>query len=114
MTETVADMGSLDETIKKVASPGEVERAAIRELVVAARARGEDLTGPGGLLKLLTKTVLETALEEEMSEHLGYDKHAVQGGNRENSRNENRTMTVLTDAVGAGGGRGPAGPGLLT
>jgi transposase-like protein len=100
MTETVADMGSLEKTIKKVASPGEMERAAVRELVVAARARGEDLTGPGGLLKLLTKTVLETALEEELSEHLGYDKHAVEGRNRENSRNGKRTKTVVTDAVG--------------
>src|SRR3954451_1483084 len=99
--ETVADVGSLDKTIKKVASPGEVERAAIRELVIAARARGEVLTGPDGLLKLLTKTVLETALEEEISEHLGYDKHAVEGRNGANSRNGKRTKTVTTDAVGS-------------
>ena len=99
-TETVADVAPLDKSIKKVASPGEVERAAIRELVVAARARGEDLTGPDGLLKLLTKTVLETALEEEMSDHLGYDKHAVEGRNRGNSRNGTRSKTVLTDSVG--------------
>jgi transposase-like protein len=32
------------------------------------------LTGPGGLLKQLTKMVVEAALDEEMSEHLGYDK----------------------------------------
>jgi putative transposase len=32
----------------KTASPGDVERAAVRELVKAARARGEDLTGPTG------------------------------------------------------------------
>ena len=100
MTETVAGVSSLEKTIKKVASPGEVERAAIRELVIAARARGEDLTGPDGLLKLLTKTVLETALDEEMSEHLGYDKHAVEGRNGGNSRNGNRIKTVVTDAVG--------------
>jgi len=100
MTETVADMGSLNNTITKVTSPREQERAAIRELVIAARARGEDLTGPGGLLKLLTKTVLETALEEELSEHLGYDKHAVEGRNRGNSRNGKRSKTVVTDAVG--------------
>ncbi len=109
--ETVADVGSLDKTIKKVGSPAEAERAAIRELVVAARARGEDLTGPDGLLKLLTKTVLETALEEEMSEHLGYDKHAVEGRNGANSRNGKRTKTVLTDAVGPVADRGSAGPG---
>jgi putative transposase len=49
MTETVADVSSLDKTIKRTVSPSELERAAIRELVVAARARGEDLTGPDGL-----------------------------------------------------------------
>jgi putative transposase len=48
----------------------------------------------------LAKTVLETALEEELSEHLGYDKHALEGRNRENSRNGKRTKTVVTDAVG--------------
>src|SRR3954471_19475592 len=74
MNEIVADMGSLEKTIKKTASAEEAERAAIRELVVAARARGEDLTGPGGLLKTLTKTVLQTALEEEISEHSGHRK----------------------------------------
>jgi putative transposase len=100
MTEIVADMGSLENAIKKSTSPAEAERAAIRELVVAARARGEDLTGPDGLLKTLTKTVLETALEEEISEHLGYDKHAVEGRNRGNSRNGKRTKTVVSDAVG--------------
>jgi putative transposase len=32
-----------------------------------------ELVGPDGLLNQLTKRVLETALEEEMAEHLGYD-----------------------------------------
>ncbi len=45
----------------------------------------------------LTKQVLETALEEELSEHLGYDKHDPAGRNRENSRNGTRTKTVLTE-----------------
>ena len=58
--------------------PSEEDLAAARELVRAARDRGVALTGPGGLGKVLTKTVVETALDEEMSEHLGYDKHAAQ------------------------------------
>jgi transposase-like protein len=69
-------------------------------LVRAARARGEDLTGPDGLLKTITKSVLESALEQELSEHLGYDKHAPEGRNGGNSRNGNRTKTVLTDNAG--------------
>ncbi len=46
---------------KKITTPGEAERTAVRELVKAARARGEDLTGPGGLLKTITATVLQAA-----------------------------------------------------
>ena len=70
------------------------------ELVRLAKEAGLSLTGPDGLLKVITKTVLETALEEEMSDHLGYDKHAVEGRNHGNSRNGTRSQTVLTDAAG--------------
>jgi transposase-like protein len=59
-----------------------------RELVQSARARGTVLTGPGGLLKALTKTVIETALDEELADHLGYDKHDPAGDNSGNSRTE--------------------------
>ena len=47
----------------------------MRQLVKAARDRGEQITGPDGLLKLITKTVLESALDEEMTEHLGHEKN---------------------------------------
>lgn len=43
------------------------EQDAVRELVRQARASGAALTGPGGLLKQLTKMVVEAALDEEMS-----------------------------------------------
>ena len=56
-----------------------------------------ELVGPSGLLNGLTRTVLETALEVEMSEHLGYDKHAEEGRNNGNSRNGSRCKTVLTE-----------------
>ena len=58
------------------------------------------MTGPDGLLKALTKTVIETALDEEMSEHLGYDMHDPSGRNLANSRNGKRSKTVLTGTVG--------------
>jgi transposase-like protein len=45
----------------------------------------------------LTKTVLETALEAELDEHLGYPKHAVKGRKTGNSRNGTRAKTVLTE-----------------
>ncbi len=87
------------EAIKTV-KPGTSERAAVRELVKAARARGEDLTGPEGLLKAITATVLEAALEEEMTEHLGHDKHRAPAGGAANVRNGTRPKTVLTEAAG--------------
>jgi transposase-like protein len=100
MTETLESMSSMPKEAKKTAKPGEVERAAVRELVKAARARGEDLTGPDGLLKSITKQVLESALEEEMTEHLGHDKHQPAIGEGGNVRNGTRPKTVLTDAAG--------------
>jgi putative transposase len=97
MTETL--VGVNPPSSKDPADPpsGE-ELAAAKELVRQARAQGVALTGPGGLLKALTKTVLETALEEEMAEHLGYDRHDPAGRNRGNSRNGKRAKTVLTDS----------------
>lgn len=68
-----------------------------QQLVDAARAEGVELMGPGGLLTGLTKTVLETALEAEMSKHLGYERHDPVGRDAENSRNGTRTKTVLTE-----------------
>jgi transposase-like protein len=68
-----------------------------QDLVARARADGVELVGPGGLLTGLTKTVLETALEAEMAEHVGYDKHDRAGRNGENSRNGTRAKTVLTE-----------------
>src|SRR3954447_15723640 len=77
-----------------------VELAAVKDLVLLARTAGIALTGPDGLLKAMTKTVIEAALEEEMADHLGYDKHAVEGRNGANSRSGKRSKTVLTDSCG--------------
>lgn len=68
-------MNSMPKQVVKAAKPGQAERAAVRERVKGARASGEDLTGPDGPLKAITKTVLEAALHEEMTEHLGHEKH---------------------------------------
>jgi len=98
VTETLPGVSPREKTPKR-AGVGPDERAAVRELVRAARARGEDLTGPDGLLKVITATVLESALEEGLREHLGYAKHQgpKDGGN---IRSGTRSMTVLTDAAG--------------
>src|ERR1700712_4879929 len=76
------------------------EAAAAAELVRMAKEKGWSLTGPDGLLRQLTKTVLETALNEEMTEHLGYEKHDPAGRESGNFRNGTRAKTVLTESTG--------------
>src|ERR671913_2431592 len=96
MTDTINDVAATEKK-QELAEPALDEQGVAEQLVAQARAKGVDLVGPGGLLTRLTKRVLETALEEEMSEHLGYDKHDPVGRNRANSRNGVRPKTVLTE-----------------
>ena len=86
----------MTETIEPMAAQIDQQQLA-QELVEQARAEGVELVGAGGLLTRLTKSVLETALEAEMTEHLGYDKHDPMGRNGGNSRNGTRTKTVVTE-----------------
>ena len=83
MTDTLVAVEPSDEHddgIVEVPADRSVDELEVaRELVRQAREAGVRLTGPDGLLKAMTKTVLETALDEEMSEHLGYDKHDQRG-----------------------------------
>ena len=74
-----------------------VDEQLIRQLADRARAEGLQLTGEGGLLTRLTKTVIESALEGELDDHLGYARHDPVGRNGENSRNGRRGKTVLTE-----------------
>jgi len=70
------------------------------QLLGKAQAEGAELLGPAGLLSQVTKAVLERALAEEMTGHLGYDKHDPAGRGSGNSRNGTSPKTVLTD-IGA-------------
>ena len=82
--------------------PAEVADAVDEELVwqltQRARAEGLKLTGEGGLLQKLTKLVVESALDGEIDDHLGYAKHDAAGRNGGNSRNGKRSKTLLTEA----------------
>lgn len=71
------------------------QRELAEQLLAQAREQGVSLVGPGGLLAGLTKQVIETALDAEMTEHLGYEKHQVTDS--ENARNGTRTKTVVTE-----------------
>ena len=95
MTTTLSDM-----TAKKKPEPS-AEEVAAQELVRLAKEQGLSLTGPDGLLKQFTKNVLETALNEEMTEHLGHEKNRVlEDRQSTNVRNGTRPKTVLTSATG--------------
>jgi putative transposase len=71
---------------------------AIRDELLDELLKGykgpEDLLGEGGILQELTKRLLERALEGEMTEHLGYTKHAAEGKGTGNSRNGHGEKTV--------------------
>lgn len=66
-------------------------------LVEQARTEGIALTGDGGLLPALVARVLETGLAAELTEYLGYERHAVDGHCSGNSRNGSFPKTVTTE-----------------
>jgi len=74
-----------------------LDPALVARLAAQARTQGVQLLGRGGILQQLTKRFLEAALEAEMDEHLGYDKHDAAGRNGGNSRNGRRAKTLLTE-----------------
>ena len=87
------ESGAAEEAPASGAEAG--ERGLAEELVERARSEGVELVGPGGLLGELTKDVLETALEAELTEHLGYEKH--ERTESANARNGARSKTLVTE-----------------
>jgi putative transposase len=85
MTATLPDV-----TAKKKQGEESAEQQAAAELVRLAKEQGLSLTGSDGLLKQLTKTVLQTALAEELTEHK-HDpagEHEIYGGTHEGNRRD--------------------------
>ncbi len=97
MTSENIAKGESGAVAAETASAAAVDQKFIEELVSRAQADGLQLTGEGGLLQQLTKRLLESALDGEMTDHVGYDKHDPAGKNGGNSRNGKRSKTVLTD-----------------
>jgi Transposase, Mutator family len=98
MTETVVEQESVEKPAVTPV-PAASDEQLVAMLVDRARSEGLQLTGEGGLLQMLTKRVLvlESALEGEITDHLGYEKHDAEGRNSGNNRNGTRAKTVLTD-----------------
>ena len=83
MTERLVDgEGAID--------PGLIDR-------LLTQSRGRDLLGEGGLVQQFTKQLLETALDTELTDHLGYDRGDPVGRGSGNSRNGTTPKRVHTD-----------------
>jgi transposase-like protein len=77
-----------------------VDEQLADELLGRAQAQGAELLGPDGLLSQVTKAVLERALGEELTAHLGYEKHDPAGRGSGNSRNGSTPKRLLTEIGG--------------
>ena len=95
-------MKNEDNEIEQVSSelvlPPDASLALVAErLVDQAKHDGVALTGEGGLLTGLVQQVLQSALETEMTDHLGYEQHSSDGWGSGNSRNGHYPKTVATE-----------------
>jgi transposase-like protein len=97
VTTDAVDTSAVAKKKTPAATPEGVDAELVGQLVEQARAAGLQLTGEGGLLQQLTKRVIEAALDGEITDHLGYEKHDPAGKDGGNSRNGARAKTVLTD-----------------
>ena len=99
MTETASEPTTTVPAVRSVPLVGDepAMRDWAAELVARARAEGVELTGDNGLLTALVRQVLQTGLEVEMTDHLGYERHAAAGRGTGNSRNGSTSKTVTTE-----------------
>ena len=89
-----------DVTEAAVVAAGVVSDEVVEAVVSDAAAGGVDLLGPDGVLAELTKRILERALAEEMTDHLGYESGDPMGHGTGNNRNGTSPKQVLTE-IGA-------------
>src|SRR5207302_680936 len=73
-----------------------IDKKLIDQLLTEYK-KPEDIIGENGLLKELTKAILERALQAELTDHLGYEKHDPAGHHRGNTRNGKSQKTLKGD-----------------
>ncbi len=96
MTTEASTQAVVAESDNPTTETAGVDQELVGRLVTQAREQGLELTGEGGLLQQLTKRVLESALEGEITDHLGRDRHERRGDGGGNVRNGHRSKTVTT------------------
>ncbi|MDQ0820322.1 putative transposase [Arthrobacter sp. V4I6] len=97
MTDVISDVTAATSMVAPAPADA-LDEQLVQQLSERARAEGLRLTGEGGLLSRLTKMVVESALEGEMEDHLGYARHDPAGRDGGNSRNGTRSKELLTEA----------------
>jgi putative transposase len=75
---------------------GKLPDEVVDELLAGARTE-EEIVGPGGLLSQLTKRLVERALEVELTDHVGYERHHEPPGETGNPRNGSTPKTLITE-----------------
>jgi putative transposase len=112
VTQTVHDLSFDDDPVpeqpprsparlgrpKRQREPGLVSPEMAAKLVAEAREAGIDVAGDSGLIAQMMKAVLEAALAEELTDHLGYEPGDPAGRGSGNSRNGSTSKTLLTEA----------------
>jgi putative transposase len=90
--------GRIGRPRRDAGEPRLVSEDFARRLVAQAREEGLDVTGDSGLLQQMMKSVLEAALAEELTDHLGYEPGDPAGRGSGNSRNGSTPKRLLTEA----------------
>ena len=85
-----------DEAVATVKNDDVIDGRLVEQLIGRARKQGVALTGEGGLLGRLTKLVLESALEGEITEHLAYHGHERDGSPRYAGSSARPTQSSLS------------------
>jgi putative transposase len=75
---------------------GKLSDEVVDELLAGARTE-EEIVGPGGLLSQLTKRLVERAMEVELTDHVGYDRHHEPPGGTGNTRNGSTPKSLITE-----------------
>jgi putative transposase len=100
-TTVLGPMGSEgDRDTVRAAAAEALPPELLDELMRKVRTDGVELLGDGGLLSELTKKILERALDEELTDHVGYERGDPAGRGSGNSRNGTTPKRVLTE-IGA-------------
>src|SRR3954468_22794664 len=96
--EEVLDTVEVGRPRREPEGPQFLDSEQAEALIEQAREQGVELLGDNGLLKQMTKAVLERALAEELTDHLGYEVGDPSGNGSGNSRNGYTPKSLLTEA----------------